>query len=148
MNWLVVLQLLILSDGVGAFIGSRSAWQMRDAHGRRVSFFVVCAFSLLCYSVSAFGSAYNSIVNGPQHIDYPAGFLIKAIAFRILQTIGIWTFSLRMVGGEGGAIKRIVVRLFHTGEQRPAILSSGELPAEHWDRKFDDLGKKIDELKK
>lgn len=105
MRVLIVLWLIIVSDGVGALIGARAAWQMRDKDKRRPELAIAFAFGLGCYAVSAFGSTYNSILNGSL-IKYPEHFLKLAIAFRCLQTIGVWVVALTLMNGHTPGIVR------------------------------------------
>lgn len=150
MNWLVLLQLVILSEGIAAFIGAISAWRMTDAEGRKVSFFLVCSFALMMIAVGSFGNAYNSIVNGPRDFGYPPGFLQKAIAFRLFYTIGVWVFALRMFGGDGGIVKKVTQVLIDKfqGKRQAPLERAGEMPREYYDERFQRIEDKIDRLRK
>ena len=104
MRLLIILWLVILSDGVGALLGARAAWRMRDRSDRHPELAIAFWFGLSCYAISAFLTTYNSIVNAPR-IAYPPGFIWKAVAFRMLQAIGIWAIALTLMNGRKGAIR-------------------------------------------
>lgn len=111
MRLLIILWLAILSDGVGALAGAHAAWRMRNSENKHPELALAFWFGLSCYAVSAFATTYNSMVNGPQ--DYPENFLWKAIAFRLLQALGIWVIALTLMNGRRGMVRTGLSRLIN-----------------------------------
>lgn len=107
---LIFLWLVIISDGVGAIIGARAAWRMKAIDRSRPELAIAFAFAFVCYSIAAFGSTYNSIVNGPA-VHYSNTFLIEAVGFRLLQTLGIWVLALTLMDDRPGFIRRALSRI-------------------------------------
>ena len=111
MRLILILWLVILSDGVGALVGARAAWRMKDNTDKHPELALAFWFGLSCYAIAAFGSTYNAIANGPRSVLYPEGFLWKQIAFRLLQTVGIWVIALTLMNGRKGMLRTALSKL-------------------------------------
>lgn len=110
MKLFTVIWLLILSDGVAAFVGARAAWALRAEDHRRFELAVALSFGLMSYSAARFSSVVNSIY----HVTGAApanSQLYWSIVNAALQSLGMWVIALTLMNGRApGRVRRALTR--------------------------------------
>lgn len=97
----ILLWLISLSDGFGAFLAGRQCFRIRNS--AKVlwvyEWFTAFGLGLFCYAIAALWGTFNSIVNGP-HNDYSKRWILNSIGARVVLFVGMWTIALVMMNGE------------------------------------------------
>lgn len=105
MKYLLVVWLIIISDGIGAMVGARAALNLRASDGKRPQTAIAWGVFLAGYGIARFWGLANSIVNGVR-VDYPMAFIVNSTLANLLQCAAIWSLAFTLMNGHKGFIRR------------------------------------------
>lgn len=112
MKYLLVLWLIIVSDGVGAMVGARAAFNLRDKDHKRPEQTIALGVFLAGYGIARFWVLVNSVLNGVHGIDYSTAFTVNSTLANLLQCVAVWALALTLMNGHRGFIRRGMSRVF------------------------------------
>ena len=90
----LVLILVIIGDGVAAFLAARSWWRIR----KRAKLALPFAAVMTVLAIEAMNSIVNHSVN-LQGVTLPTPYLAQAFAGRALKAAGTWYLALKLMNG-------------------------------------------------
>lgn len=91
---LLILILVVLGDGVAAFLAARSCWRIRHRARLALPFAIVLA----ALAVESLNSIVNNSVN-LRGVEMPPAYLIQSFVGRGVKAAATWYLALKLMNG-------------------------------------------------